>query len=136
MPLDSDSPYSSEEFLFSLDLYNFGFYWESHVGFEALWNQAGRKGHIADFLKALIKLGAAGIKAHLKIEQAFEGHLKRAYELFQSIEVNHEWVAGFALKELLKYVNDLTGKVSHFMGLSFREKDILFPPLIPQKATN
>ena len=40
------------------------------MGFEALWNQAGRKGFIADFLKALIKLGAAGVKARLKLKEA------------------------------------------------------------------
>ena len=53
MALDSEFPFRSEEYLFSLDLYNFGFYWESHVGFEALWNKAGRTGFVADLLKAL-----------------------------------------------------------------------------------
>ena len=134
LPLDSEFPFRSEEYLFSLDLYNFGFYWESHVGFEALWNKAGRTGFIADFLKALIKLGAAGIKARLKLEKAFEGHLERGYELFKAIQVNHPLVAGFCVDDLLKYTSNLKEKLSYYMDLSSSGNNILFPPLIPDEA--
>lgn len=135
LPLDSEFPFRSEEYLFSLDLYNFGFYWESHVGFEALWNKAGRKGFIADLLKGLIKLGAAGVKARLKLEKAFEGHLERAYELFQDILNNHSVVAGFLVSDLLKYTNNLKERAPHYMDLSSSGSNILFPPLFPKEAS-
>ena len=45
------------------DLLNHGFYWEAHEAWETLWHAAGRKGEIADFLKGLIKLAAAAVKA-------------------------------------------------------------------------
>ena len=133
LPLDTKFPFRSVEYLFSLDLYNFGYYWESHVGFEALWNRAGRKGFIADFLKALIKLGAAGIKARLKLEQAFQGHLERAYELFKGLPSNHSSVAGFFVSDLLKYTDNLKEKVSYYMDLGSSGSNILFPPLIPKE---
>jgi hypothetical protein len=47
-------------YLYGLDLFNAGFYWESHVAWESLWFACGRKGVVADFLKALIKLRQQG----------------------------------------------------------------------------
>ena len=137
-PLQSELPFESSEFLFSLDLYNFGFYWESHVGFEALWNKAGRKGFISDFLKALIKLGACGVKARLKLKKAAEGHLDRAYELFQNIEKEHAWVAGFFLRDMLEYTDNLREEISHLVESEEKTEEtekntVLFPPLFPKK---
>ena len=134
--LQSDFPFESQEFLFSLDLYNFGFFWESHVGFEALWNRDGRKGFISDFLKALIKLGASGIKARLNFKEAAEGHLERGYELFQNIEKEHDWVAGFFLRDMLDYTDNLRDEISHWIetGGDEEKTTILFPPLIPKKG--
>ena len=41
---------------------------KSHVAWESLWMACGRKGAVADFLKGLIKLAAAGVNvtAHTK----------------------------------------------------------------------
>lgn len=72
-------------YLYAIDLFNHGFYWESHVYWEALWNAAGRKGETADFLKGLIKIAAALVKKELNSHSAFEGHLKRAIELLTPI---------------------------------------------------
>src|SRR5689334_15901904 len=58
-PLDLQKPQDSQFLRFSLDLYNYGYFWESHVYFEALWNAHGRQGSVADFLKGMIKLSAA-----------------------------------------------------------------------------
>lgn len=46
-------------YLRGIDLFNHGFYWESHEAWEAVWISAGRRGSVADFLKALIKVAAA-----------------------------------------------------------------------------
>lgn len=70
-------------FRYALDLFNHGYYWESHEQWERLWHHAGRSGPQADFLKGLIKLSAAAVKAR---EGRFEGslrHLRRAVELLQ-----------------------------------------------------
>ena len=67
--VDELDPYNvniSKAYLYAFDLYNHGFFWESHVWWEALWNKAGRKGESADFIKGLIKLAASGVKIYLK----------------------------------------------------------------------
>ena len=38
-------------YLYGIDLFNGGYYWESHVAWEGLWMACGRKGMAADFLK-------------------------------------------------------------------------------------
>ncbi|MFT7620030.1 MAG: hypothetical protein ACI97A_003687 [Planctomycetota bacterium] len=52
-----------ERWLFAIDLYNYGYFWESHEYWEAIWHSEGRRGQIATFLKALIQTSAAHIKA-------------------------------------------------------------------------
>ena len=52
----------SQAFCFAVDLFNHGYYWESHEVWESLWHACGRRGTAADFLKSLIKLAAAGVK--------------------------------------------------------------------------
>ena len=83
--IDLNHPEDSKFLRYSLDLYNHGYFWESHVYFEAIWNAHGRVGSVADFLKGMIKLGAAGVK--LQINQANNArlHFLRAKELFESV---------------------------------------------------
>src|SRR5438552_3359767 len=50
-------------FLFGLDLFNHGYYWEAHEIWEGIWHACGRCGATANFIKGLIKLAAAGVKA-------------------------------------------------------------------------
>ena len=84
-PLDSRCPGNSIEFLTAIDLFNAGYYWEAHETWEGLWIAAGRKGELADFLKSLIKLAAAGVKAREGQINGVQRHARRAVELLQSI---------------------------------------------------
>jgi uncharacterized protein len=52
----------SHEYLYGVDLFNQGFYWEAHEAWEGLWIASGKAGTTAEFLKGLIKLAAAAIK--------------------------------------------------------------------------
>ena len=85
------APFSREEmqthpdYLYSLDLYNHRYCWEGHVWLEALWNQLGRRGETADFLKALIKICAAGVKEEMGAPEVARGHLARALELARDV---------------------------------------------------
>ena len=72
----------SRAFCHAVDLFNYGFYWESHEVWEGLWHAAGRQGPIADFLKGLIKLAAAGVKAREGRLAGLHRHARRAWELF------------------------------------------------------
>jgi hypothetical protein len=82
-PLDPDRWWDCNLFLHGIDLFNHGYYWEAHEAWEGLWNQAGRQGVTADFLKGLIKLAAAGVKVREGIPQGVAAHAAGAAQLFR-----------------------------------------------------
>ncbi|MDB5341051.1 MAG: hypothetical protein JWN70_6670 [Planctomycetaceae bacterium] len=63
-------------------LFNAGYYWEAHEAWEGVWIAAGRSGLVADFVKGLIKLAAAGVKVREGSAVGAQRHLARAEELF------------------------------------------------------
>jgi predicted metal-dependent hydrolase len=105
--LNPDKPFENEAYLYGLDLFNHGYYWESHVWWEALWNEAGRKGVLADFLKALIKLAAGGVKINLSDSPVAQGHIDRALELLNPIEKEHSVYCGIDVTALIKECQQL-----------------------------
>lgn len=62
-------------------LFNAGYYWEAHEAWESVWIAAERTGLVADFVKSLIKLAAAGVKVREGIPAGAQRHLARAQEL-------------------------------------------------------
>jgi hypothetical protein len=40
-------------YLWGIDLFNNGYYWEAHETWEAVWHATGHRGTMADFCKAL-----------------------------------------------------------------------------------
>ena len=105
-PLDLTQPFKNEFLRYSLDLLNHGYFWESHVYFEALWNAHKREGITADFLKAMIKLGAAGVKMQLGQKDSFRAHLIRARELIDRVRSHEEDYLGFNLNEIMTQIDD------------------------------
>ncbi len=85
VPLDPMQWSSNRTYLYGIDLFNAGYYWEAHETWEGLWIQAGRSGLVADFLKGLIKLAAAGVKIRQGILQGVKAHLGGAGELFEKL---------------------------------------------------
>jgi len=131
-PMNEKKPYESVDFLHAIDLFNHGFYWESHVWWEGLWHACGRSGIMGDFLKALIKLGAAGVKAKTKESKGVTLHSKRAQELFQGImkQGTHHY-AGFAIKDLLDYSEEIEISAEKYCRISSPEGSIFDRYLIP-----
>lgn len=68
-------------------LFNAGYYWEAHEAWEGVWMAVGRTGLIADFVKGLIKLAAAGVKLREGSTIGAQRHLVRAEELLRSTQV-------------------------------------------------
>lgn len=58
----------AELYLFGVDLYNFGYWWECHEVFESFWHGTGRITAPARYFRALIQLAAA----HLKRSQGLQ----------------------------------------------------------------
>lgn len=88
--LESSNWRNNEIYLHALDLFNHGYYWEAHETWESLWHASGRKGPTADFLKGLIKLAAAGVKACEGRDAGVRLHARRAAELLRSVSVDEE----------------------------------------------
>jgi len=92
---------TNRTYLYGIDLFNNGFFWESHEAWEALWHRAGRKGTTADFLKALIQLAAAGVKHLTGTPRGVASHGRRAAALFRSLGTETGFYLGFGVKELM-----------------------------------
>lgn len=97
-------------YLYGIDLFNAGFYWESHVAWEGLWMAYGRKGVVADFLKGLIKLAAAGVKALEGRPEGVKSHSGRAAELFRRVSHSTEHFMGFRVTDLLALTDEIQAK--------------------------
>jgi len=114
-PVDSLDPAAWHEcrtYLFGIDLFNFGYYWESHESWEGLWHACGRSGTTADFLKGLIKLAAAGVKEREGKPEGVKSHAGRAAELWRavagSLGVGRSRFLGLNVEQLIKLATDLS----------------------------
>jgi len=84
-PLEPHNWSACTPYLYAFDLFNHGYYWEAHEAWEALWHACGRTGQMADLLKALIKLAAAGVKVREGKPAGVRSHAQRAGELFEQV---------------------------------------------------
>jgi hypothetical protein len=84
-PVDANRWHESRAYLFGCDLFNAGFYWEAHETWEAAWKACGCRGAVADLLKALIKLAAAGVKVREGRPAGVTRHAARAVQLLSAV---------------------------------------------------
>lgn len=68
-------------YCYAIDLFNFGYYWESHEAGESLWKLAPHETPERTLLQLLIKLAAAGVKAREGRAVGVQRHALRAIEL-------------------------------------------------------
>lgn len=84
---------TGKQFQRGRQLFNAGYYWEAHEAWEGVWIAAGRTGMIADFVKGLIKLAAAGVKLREGSAAGTQRHLARAEELLLLTQTRYGEVA-------------------------------------------
>ncbi|PID81709.1 hypothetical protein CSA17_06940 [bacterium DOLJORAL78_65_58] len=77
--LNRSAPLACEEFLYGVDLFNGGYWWECHEALEGLWRVAGRGSPAGHVLQAVIMCAVA----HLKI---IKGNTVGARRLFHNAE--------------------------------------------------
>ncbi len=73
-PLDAEQWSSCQTYLAAIDLFNHGYYWESHEELERLWRGTGRRTETGVFLQGLIQVAAALLK-HSMGERGSAGRL-------------------------------------------------------------
>jgi hypothetical protein len=61
--LTENSWISNDDFLYGVDLFNAGYFWEAHVYWERLWALPSTEPGLRRFLQALIQIAAACLKA-------------------------------------------------------------------------
>lgn len=74
----------SPSYVHGFALFNAGYYWEAHEAWEGLWHVHGRQGPIAELLKGLIKMAAAGLKVRQGQPHGIATHAARAGACFAS----------------------------------------------------
>lgn len=72
---------TNPQWLYALDLFNGGFYWEAHEAWESFWHALGRTTPEAQFIQGLIHLAAACVKIREGKPQGVNRHTQRAREL-------------------------------------------------------
>ena len=85
IPVAAEASLSSDAFLWGLDLFNHGYYWEAHEAWEGLWQVADRDGPLRMLFKSLILLAAAGVKTREGKDAAAARHAKRAAARFRQL---------------------------------------------------
>lgn len=75
----------SDTFLWGLDLFNHGYYWEAHEAWEGLWQVADRGAPLRTLFKGLILLSAAGVKIREGKQAAAMRHAGRAAALLRRL---------------------------------------------------
>ena len=82
MPLAAGVSLDSDIFLWGLDLFNHGYYWEAHEAWEGLWQGADRGSPLRMLFKGMILLCATGVKIREGKHAAALRHAGRAAGLF------------------------------------------------------
>ena len=106
-PLDDFAPQNwrdCESYLFGIDLFNLGYYWEAHEQWEAVWVAARRRGErdVALFLNGLIKLAAAGVKAREGRVNGVRRHARRAAQRLEE-SATQQKILGLDVARLIEF---------------------------------
>ncbi len=102
MALDPDSWAENRWYLWAIDLFNLGYYWESHEEWERLLRATGADSTCGRFLKGLIKLAAAGVKVREHSLHGVRRHAASAGEVFADVaaEASTEFFCGLEFTKL------------------------------------
>lgn len=109
--IDPERWRESRPYLYGFDLWNQQFFWEAHESWESLWHAHGRRGMVADYLKGLIKLAAAGVKHREGVPGGVKTHARRAAELWRELDRSRnpgsELFLGLPLRELIGLAEEI-----------------------------
>ena len=118
-----------QPYLRGIDLFNYGYYWEAHEAWESVWHACGRIGLTADFLRALIRLAAAGFKAREGRPAGVRRHAAAAAELFERaasiIGGEHPRHMGLCLTELARFAKQAE-QLPNAAGMDMQAQMVIF----------
>ena len=103
------------QWLYALDLFNGGWYWEAHEAWEAVWNALGRTTPDARLVQGLIHLAAAAVKVREGKPNGVARHTQRARELLGG---SRAAPVGGALAEVSNGHGESPGAAAATLGLA------------------
>lgn len=111
----------SDDYLYGVDLYNHGYWWEAHEAWEGLWQQTDKRGCQGRFLQGLIQVSAANLKRHVGEQEGMRRLLDRARQHLSFVQAGR--LSGSRFMGL--DVADFCRRVEAY----FAEKSSIFPAL-------
>jgi uncharacterized protein len=100
--LSEDQWSRNADFLWGVDLYNGGFFWEAHEAWEELWRAAPLDSLQRSFLQGLIQCAAASLKAALGDTTACMRLSARALRRLERVRAGHpDRYMGLALEPFI-----------------------------------
>ena len=100
---DAESWRECDLYLYGIDLFNHGFWWEAHEALETCWHAAGRNTPTGLFVQGLIQVAAACLKRHQGFHDA-AGRLAR--EGLEKIPRDRTCCLGIHLEQFRRAVLD------------------------------
>lgn len=94
------------DYLYGVDLYEAGFFWEAHEAWEGIW-KASPEPVQRDFLQGLIQLAAARLKARMGEEPGCGKLLDAARRRLERVAQRHDRFMGIELAKLLRANDDV-----------------------------
>ena len=126
--IDPDHWPASREYLWGLDLFNHGFYWEAHDGWERLCRVSGADSMVGHFLKGLVKMAAAGMKVREKSIHGVRRHAASAGEVFADVAAEAESDRYCGLEfTTLQFAADRAAQLSYRQELPAGKPTRVFP---------
>ena len=104
LPLDVTKWSGKPQYLYAIDLYNHGFWWEAHEVLEQFWGAVPRGDVQSHFFQGLIKMSAAFIKWVLKEQRGVIFHYTSGKDLLSVVMRTQVVYCGINLKEYLEKV--------------------------------
>lgn len=127
----------NRNYLYGLDLFNFGFYWEAHEEWERLWRVSGADTIPGRFLKGLIKLSAAGVKVRERSIHGVRRHAASAGEMFADVAAEADVDSYCGLQFIrLQFAADRAAQLAYKKDHPAGEAVRVFPFLLtPEDST-
>jgi hypothetical protein len=112
--LDQETWVENRSYLWAIDLFNQGYYWEAHEEWERLLRSTGVETTAGRFLKGLIKLAAAGVKVREHSLHGVRRHAASAGEVFADVaaEASTEFFCGLEFTKL-QYAADRAAQLTY-----------------------
>lgn len=127
-PLDPEAWAENRTYLWAIDLFNLGFYWESHEEWERLWRATGADSTVGRFLRGLIKLAAAGVKVRESSLHGVRRHAASAGEVFAdaAAEAGTDFFCGLEFTRL-QYAADRAAQLTYKAAFTVGKPVRVFP---------